>query len=124
MSAVARPLPGVHFVRLTNASRFQAGHIYRRIDGIRLLSKAGLFDTDFLDVPAELDSLGSRVDDDYWTGTLKWNTVTQASSNCSDWTDGAATTNGDMHETAYTDLRSSAKREPCSFNLPVLCIQE
>jgi len=105
-------------------SRFTPGQVYRRLDGVRLLRGPGIFSTDYLDVPPDLDSLVGQVSNDYWTGILRWNVPATATQNCSDWSDGSATADGEMHHTANTDLRSSAKREPCSTPLPVLCLEQ
>jgi len=105
-------------------SRFDTNATYRRGDGVRLLRAPGMFSTDFLDVPPELTSLGVVVWNDYWTGAKRWNVPVPASDNCADWTDGGATADGEMHLTGVTDLRTSAKREPCSTPLPVLCLQQ
>ena len=126
--AASAGLPGTFLATVATstesiASRFAPGAVYRRIDGVRLLRDPGLFTTDYLDVPPDRDPIGGLVSNDYWTGVLRWNTPAQLTSNCSDWTDGGATVDGEMHYTAFTDLRSSAKREPCATPLPLLCLQ-
>lgn len=105
-------------------ARFPAGATYRRIDGVRLLRSPGLFVADFLDAPPDVDALGATVENDYWTGVKRWNVTADLNDNCSDWTDASGTITGEMHHTAYTDLRTSAKRDPCSTPLPVLCLQK
>lgn len=104
-------------------SRFPAGQTYRRIDGVRLSRSPGLFAADYIDVAPELDPFGALVSNDYWTGTRRWAVTGQASDTCADWTTALATVDGEMHYTAHTDLRTSAKREPCSTPLPLLCLQ-
>lgn len=106
------------------ASRFAAGEVYRRVDGVRLFRDAGMFDVDFLDVPPELDQFGVRVSDDYWTGTGRWNTPTTLANSCTDWTDGAGTSSGEMHFTTYTEIKNAAKSDACDIAFPVLCLEQ
>ena len=117
-------LAGVATTTESIESRFAPGLIFRRVDGVRLLRGAGIFATDYLDVPPELDSLGGHIDNDFWTGTLRWNAPAELTQNCGDWSTGDAGTTAEMHETSNTDLRTSAKRDPCSTSIPVLCFEQ
>ena len=104
-------------------SRFPPGRIYRRGDGVRLLRTAGIFSTDSLDVPPELDARGSHVTTDYWTGTLRWASPAQATQNCSDWSISSTVITGDLLYAPNPDLRNATKTTACNTALPVLCFE-
>jgi hypothetical protein len=127
--ATSAALPGTFLAAISTTtesieSRFAPGQTYRRVDGVRLLRSPGMFLADYLDVPPELDQRGAVVGNDYWTGTRRFSVAGQASDTCSDWSTASALIDGEMHYTASTDIRTSAKREPCNTPLPVLCLQQ
>jgi len=104
-------------------SRFTAGDIYRRIDGVRLLRGAGILAADWLDVPPEADQYGERVDRDLWTGVTRFNELPNAADNCSDWTVATVAQSGMMHFTTRTDVRSPTKTDLCSAAVSLLCLE-
>ncbi len=104
------------------SSRFTAAQIYRRIDDVRLLRSPGLFTTDWLDVPPQLDQFGDIVSSDYWTGAPRMDVVPNANDNCNDWTDSSPSVDGQLHGSTSTDLRMPAKADPCDSVMPLLCL--
>lgn len=106
------------------AERFPAGAIYRRVDGVRLLHTAGALAVDWLDVPPELDQHGDWIYNDVWTGAVRFDARATPAQNCNDWTVGDDTLDGEMHFTTRTDVRSPTKTEPCSIQVPILCLEK
>lgn len=105
------------------ASRFSAGSVHRRVDGVRLLRTPGTFATEWLDVPPELDAFGDVVSNDFWTGAARFDAIPIAAENCNDWTDTSATADSIMHWTTNTQLSDPAKTEACDTVFPLLCVE-
>ncbi len=107
----------------TIASRFPADAIYRRTDGVRLLRAAGLWTAEWFDVPPQLDQFGDLISADYWSGTNRFDALSQAADNCNDWTASSDVLGGYMHWTTNSDLRSAWKTDPCDASVPLLCLE-
>jgi hypothetical protein len=127
--ATTAGLPGTYLAAIatsteTIASRFTPGMPWRRVDGVRLTRDATLFVRDYLDVAPELDRVGQVVMADFWTGAPSFDQVAESNGNCNDWTVGDLSAMGDMHFTTSTWMGSPAKREPCDWAVPLLCLQE
>jgi hypothetical protein len=127
--AAQSTLPGTYLAALatsteTIADRFAPGLPWRRIDGVRLTRTSTLFVEDFLDVAPERDRAGQVVANDFWTGAMSFDTLAESNGNCNDWTVGDTSALGDMHFTTNTWVGSPAKREPCDWAVPLLCLQE
>ena len=106
------------------ASRFPAGGVWRRLDGVRIVRDEGIFERDYLDVAPEVDIAGNHVDKMYWTGAPRWNLAPDASGNCADWTtaDSVATTAAGY--TSTTDVSRASKTIQCSTPMSLLCLEQ
>jgi hypothetical protein len=105
------------------ASRFPTDAIYRRIDGVRLSRAAGLWTSEWFDVPPQIDQFGDLISADFWTGANRFDALPQAADNCNDWTSNSDTLGGFMHLTTNSDLREPWKTDPCDTVVPLLCLE-
>jgi hypothetical protein len=130
--AGAAQIPGTFLAALATttesiASRFPPGLPWRRADGVRITRDDGtMFSASFLDVAVERNLANHLVANDFWSGAQRFNVPadTDGNGNCMNWTIGNDTFDGDMHFTSDTWVGAPAKREPCDWDVPLLCLEQ
>ena len=91
---------------------------------MRLSRAAGLWTSEWFDVPPQIDQFGDLISADFWTGANRFDALPQAADNCNDWTSNSDTLGGFMHLTTNSDLREPWKTDPGDTVVPLLCLED